>query len=521
MPRKPTVDMTETLDRYAKKEAELKAKNQLLADAIGLDEFEIEDIRTDEQNMTIYAVPLNPRPKVCKNPACGGTKFHVHSHVIRTFRHFNIDGRFVGIVVKNSRFACTTCKQTTVPTYNCIDPHFSITRRFYDTIVSSLLTHKVTDIANLYGIPFSTVQGIMSREFKALDDKYIAVAPRVLGLDEVHFNRKYYGTFVDIESSRFIDISQTRSKADVKAAIRRMVDYKNIEVVVIDFWRPYKDVIEDILPKTTIVIDKYHVTGLVRDAMDKCRKRIGAEIKSRISTLPWRAKVAANKKYKDNFFRNKDLLLRAKETLAPHEVFELDSLFAEFPDLKVAYELKEKFRLIFDKKRSISRADAEKEFADWVASIPASPEFDPFRDPAKTVTDWHKYVFNYFDEPYTNGVTEAMNGELKYHVRQAKGLSFANLRVKMLYAPDRKPKMYEPVGTPSVIFKAAFMGDVGVAMSGTVLKTTKTDIPHVFQGSPIWANVLGPSLNDGYVHLRCTLFSDAIYMLKVGTIYEL
>lgn len=66
--------------------------------------------------------------------------------------------------------------------------------------------------------------------------------------------------------------------------------------------------------------------------------------------------------------------------------------------------------------------------------------FSPYISITETVNRWSLEIFNYFDHPYTNGVTEAINGCIKAIARDGKGYSFEILRGKVLYGQAYKTK---------------------------------------------------------------------------------
>jgi len=49
--------------------------------------------------------------------------------------------------------------------------------------------------------------------------------------------------------------------------------------VCLDMWRPYIDVIEELLPQAIMVFDKFHIIRRLMDAVDQVRREEARELK--------------------------------------------------------------------------------------------------------------------------------------------------------------------------------------------------------------------------------------------------
>jgi transposase len=91
--------------------------------------------------------------------------------------------------------------------------------------------------------------------------------------------RKRVATRVPGVTSRCLSLPlviDTFEKRDKETVVQRLsqLPYKEaIEAAVIDMSRTFRSAIREVLPDLTIVIDKFHVVGVVIDALDKVRKR--------------------------------------------------------------------------------------------------------------------------------------------------------------------------------------------------------------------------------------------------------
>ena len=60
------------------------------------------------------------------------------------------------------------------------------------------------------------------------------------------------------------------------------------------------------------------------------------------------------------------------------------------------------------------------------------------------MNNWLNYILNWFDMPYTNGVTEMLNGKINRVYDAWRGYSFSILRAKLLFGTKAtKPTKFE------------------------------------------------------------------------------
>ena len=98
-------------------------------------------------------------------------------------------------------------------------------------------------------------------------------------------------------------------------------------------------------------------------------------------------------------------------------------------ELRLPYQLKESFRDIY---QSGDRYIAEEKFEHWCNLIPEG--LAPFLVVKETVRNWYNEIFNYFDYPYTNAITESINNLIKSIEKAGRGYTFDVIRAKILYS---------------------------------------------------------------------------------------
>jgi hypothetical protein len=102
--------------------------------------------------------------------------------------------------------------------------------------------------------------------------------PRVLGVDDWAFRKGVrFGTvLIDMETSRPIDLLQTRESSDLKAWLAK---YPGAEIVTRDRSGSYASAIKEVCPEAVQVADRFHLLVNLSDALDTYFKSISREIR--------------------------------------------------------------------------------------------------------------------------------------------------------------------------------------------------------------------------------------------------
>lgn len=108
--------------------------------------------------------------------------------------------------------------------------------------------------------------------------------------------------------------------------------------------------------------------------------------------------------------------------LTAEEQQKLEALFARLPQLRTLYELRQRFKTIFD--TASSGAEAARWLADlYVKATDAFPELDAF---FCTYERWQQPILNYFRSRQTSGVVEGINNKARVITKRAYGIKSAD-----------------------------------------------------------------------------------------------
>lgn len=386
-----------------------------------MEPYEFNTLRTDKDQNGDYHIYLETIIQQMCCPFCDDTAIVRNGGKQKAVRDINMFGGRVELIIDNPRYKCKGCGESFYNTYQSIDPNKRMTNRLREYIRVQSLTRPFSAISNELGVSDTTVKSIFQEHVRKLDAARSMKAPIVLGIDENHLHGQYRAVFTDVTASRILEILPNRSKASVEAFIHSLPGYRGIECFTMDMWAPYRDAVYDLDRDAIVIVDKFHVIKMLNEALESIRKSLRAGQDSR-----------ERRKMRYSRFN----LLHNKEDLTCAQQEQLRELFAAYPEFEAPYNLKEEFRGIY---RRSSRKEAMDAFVKWDIRAKGFPEFEAV---ARTVHGWANEIFNYFDHPYTNSVTESLNKVINDIDNLGKGYSSEVLRYKALYGTSatKQPK---------------------------------------------------------------------------------
>lgn len=412
-----------------------------LEEFLGLDGL---SVTGEKETIDAYGKPMKvltcvstkPRPKC---PFCKSGFVYANTTRPKMIRDVDSAGYRITLKIMARNYKCNACKKYFTETIDVAPPSARSSKRLTKELGDKALNNTFDSLGAEYGMSPSTVSSVFRDWVNSQDEEHYTsmVCPRVLGIDEAHLcpeghkgpNDGMRGVFVDVETRKVIDITRDRYKETVVSWLQHINHSENLQIVTIDMWDGYKNAVYEVFgDNVKVVIDRFHVIQELVIQMQKCRNNI-------YSHLP----DGALKSHKNNL----SLLKTNIEDLDDEMKRQLNRLFVAVPDIKMCYALKESFRSIY---RCETRAQAEEAFENWSKSIPTNKDFSPYRSVVKTVKNYYKEIFNYFDcGRVTNAVTESLNAIIKKINREGNGYSFEVLRAKILFGAGRRA--YTPIKT--------------------------------------------------------------------------
>ena len=356
--------------------------------------------------------------------------FHCHkktdkvhqSHRYRV-RDIPLSSYDVFLLVNRRQFRCKNCRKVFSEELSFVKKRRTYTKRLAEKVVREVLETDVINAGKRNRMTPAEIDTILKElEADCLEEKPTDL--KKLGIDEItHLKggKNYAAVLVDLEKRKPIALLEKRNKEVIREYLLSLGSaiLNQIEEVSIDLWRPYKTVVEELIPNAQIVADRFHVMSQINKELDdrrKQEKRQAEKIKNK-QEKEQKLQGIKNSKYP---------LLKKKEKLNDTEKEKLKELEKVAPELIAVYQAKEKLRDIFES--TITGDKAFWELVEWTESF-----YKYFPKSSQTVKRWIDEILAYFDNRTTQGAVEGINQKIKLIKRRAYGLTnFGNFRRRVL-----------------------------------------------------------------------------------------
>ncbi len=373
------------------------------------------------ENELLIELENKKRLSIC--PHCHIKTDKVHqSHRYRV-RDIPLGSWDVFLLINRRQFRCKNCRKVFSEELNFVKKRRTYTRRLAEKVVKEVLETDVVNAGKRNRITPAEIDTIL----KELEEDCLKEKPQglnKLGIDEItqlKGGKNYAAVLVDIEKRKPIALLEKRNKEVIAEYLRGLGSaiLEQIEEVSIDLWKPYKTVVEELIPNAQIVADRFHVMTQINKELDARRK------KEKIQAEKLKNKQEREKKL-SGIKRSKYALLKNKEQLNEAEKEKLKEVEKVAPELMLMYQEKEKFRDIFESK--ITGDEAFWKLLEWTES-----SYKYFPQSCQTIKRWIDEIVAYFDCRTTQGAVEGINQKIKLIKRRAYGLTnFDNFRRRVL-----------------------------------------------------------------------------------------
>jgi transposase len=175
------------------------------------------------------------------------------------------------------RVACRSCGAVKRERLDFLadNPHF--TKRFAFYVGRRCRQASIRDVAKELRLHWDTVKTLEMQYMRAQLKRAGTPGPRAIGIDEISVRKGHSYRIVvsDLVRKRPIWFGGTdRSEASMAAFYDWLGPKKSrkIRLVVMDMWKPFRNVATDKAPQAAILFDKFHVMRHLGEALDKVRK---------------------------------------------------------------------------------------------------------------------------------------------------------------------------------------------------------------------------------------------------------
>jgi len=271
-------------------------------------------------------------------------------------------------------------------------------------------------IAETNGITPGCVRNILLTAMIEYPD-HVRNLPKVISLDEFKADTnegKYAFIISDTIHRKALDILPERKKEYLIQYFTHCNNRHSVEYVISDMYEPYLLIKQIMFPHAKYVVDKFHYTRYIMDALDKIRIRLQKEYgynSKEYRMLKNKKNVTLLRKYSNDIdwwtytkkYKNKYIVEILKYDLR-------EELLGINEELHQGYVLKE---LFLDLLYYSDYEHAEEEIKEWI-DICKNCGLLEFEEAAKTINNWLPYIVNSFiDKRFSNGFTEGLNNKIK------------------------------------------------------------------------------------------------------------
>ncbi|MHB1753777.1 MAG: ISL3 family transposase [Acidiferrobacter sp.] len=353
-------------------------------------------------------------------PYCGSSDLSGFGRRAQMVRDLPSRGRRVGLYIDTRRFKCNPCSISqgkTVTFYEPlpgIDERRAMTSRLTAWIGKQATKRTFASLAAEIGVDEKSVRSVFRDYINELKKTVCFEVPKWMGIDEIHLIRPRC-VITNVANNTIVDILHNRNKETVVRYLDHLERKDQIQYVAMDMWAPYRDACAAVIPDAKVIVDKFHVVKMANEAMEVIRK----SLRERLTP-----------KQRRGLMHDRWVLLKRERDLTDEGSQLLSGWVRNYPELGLAYRLKEDFFGIYDAR---SPDEAQGRFLQWKDQI--TPEIAPaFLDLVRAWGNWAPWILEYFNHPIAHAHTESLNKLIRVMNRIGRGYSFEALRVKILFA---------------------------------------------------------------------------------------
>ena len=407
---------------------------------VGLNGKEIKILNVNQRGNGLIEVEIENKKKKVRCPMCNRFTSSVHDR-LKPIRSVYLDscGSNVDLIIYKKRYHCYNCNKIFTEELNINGIKGNISNKVKIQIRKDLLNYNLSlkYIAEKNRVSITTVENEMLDIISGIPE-HIFNLPRVISFDEFKADTnkgKYAFILNDPIHKKVLDILPNRKKEYLIQYFTYCNNRHSVEFVISDMYEPYLLVTQIMFPKAKYVVDRFHYTTYIMDALDDVRIRLQktyGEKSKEYKLLKNKKNVSLLRKYSNEIswwvytkrYKNGHMV-----DILPVDV--LNNILEISKELKEGYYLKEEFLEII---HHSNQMDVGEQITKWVSKC-IQKNIPEFVEAAGTISRWKEYILNSFiDERYSNGYTEGINNKIKVIKRIGFGYkSFELFRGRILY----------------------------------------------------------------------------------------
>ena len=257
---------------------------------------------------------------------------------------------------------------------------------------------------------------------------------RSIGVDEIHWGKgKRADNFltvvyqIDSHCRRLLWVGRKRTQATLRRGLAALGEQvvSGLRFVCSDMWQPYLKVIAAKASQALHVVDRFHITMHLNQAVDQVRRaesgRLrGRPLANRLKHMRWQ-------------------LLRRGSRVRGHARSKLDALVASKLATARAWNLKESFQYIWHYKSYIWAGA----FLDYWCSLAMRSRIEPMKRVARMLRTHEELLLNWFKAKgeISGGAVEGLNNKIRVVTRRSYGFrTFDAMEIALYHTLGRLPE---------------------------------------------------------------------------------
>jgi len=401
-------------------------QHKKLTDVLNLKDLIIVGQEFDEFDDRQYLLCI-PKYEFSICLCCGGLCNEVHDYPKQRRIHDTpLGGRPTCLIFDSRRFKCPHCESVFTQRIRDVVPDCTYTYRLAEEIAAPNRKQDISTLSLTYRLGYKLVESILFKaaELKLSQRNENPVEVKSLGIDEIS-QRKGNGSYVlvltDLDRRVLLDILPDRGKEGLMEWLRTPpagIDLSKLENAATDLWSHYRNAVQSVYPKVSVVADRFHVVQNLQEAIHEARRQAQND-----------AETKADKQLLKGL---RYLLLKNRHNLNQKDKKRLEELKQSHPHLYQLWELRQRLYEWYETHTSPEFARIT--LLQWIQDARKLP-FSSLHNFCNTLTNWLPQILNFFNNRITSGFVEGMNSKIRLLKRIAFGIpNFEHFRLRMLWA---------------------------------------------------------------------------------------
>lgn len=247
-----------------------------------------------------------------------------------------------------------------------------------------------------------------------------------LCIDEININNEVYTILSNPVINKIVAIIPWVKANLITSFLRDKISYEKrlkVKEVTLDMSQSMDWIVTELFPQAKRTLDRYHVTSNVLEDIQSVRMRIKTIIKKEELEIEEQSKID-RKKYIPAKFENTetrlDFITRLRYQLFKRRKdwnefqitrWEVLKRHEEFYDIKISYEILEKFYDIYDS--DITSDAAKILFQDWFKKISQYENIIELQNSWRTIKNHLEWILGYFWDRSTNAFAEWLHSRIR------------------------------------------------------------------------------------------------------------